>query len=168
MKMKILVEHIIGQLKEIQDGKAWVGPNFGRRLDRLTEDQAFTRPLPDLHSAAEIISHLTAWRKDTILKIRTGNGSLTEDARENWKGNDELRLAGWDKVWRDYRESLQELIQLLRAKDDSFLKEKYYDPDYKGYYEYAFVINGMLHHDLYHLGQLGIIIKFLKIPVGLP
>ncbi|WP_257670331.1 hypothetical protein [Parapedobacter tibetensis] len=28
--------------------------------------------------------------------------------------------------------------------------------------EYRFVIHGMFHHDIYHLGQLGIIIKLLK------
>ncbi len=37
-----------------------------------------------------------------------------------------------------------------------------YDTDFKGNYEYSFVINGMLHHDIYHLRQLGIIINYLK------
>jgi hypothetical protein len=51
---------------------------------------------------------------------------------------------------------------LLRTKVDDFLLEKYYDTDFKGYYPYKFVVHGMLHHDVYHLGQLGLIIKFLK------
>ena len=49
-----------------------------------------------------------------------------------------------------------------KSKDDEFLNEQYYDTDFKDNYEYRFVINGMPHHEIYHLGQLGIIIKYLK------
>ena len=160
--MGILIDNIIHQLKEVQEGKPWIGTSFYRKLDQIMEDEAFLRPLPDLHSVAEIISHLTAWRKETIVKIRTGKGSLTDESEENWLGNDILRKTGWSKLKTDYRNSLSELIDLLQARDDDFLDEKYYDADFKGHYNYGFVIYGMLHHDIYHLGQLGIIIRFLK------
>jgi hypothetical protein len=62
----------------------------------------------------------------------------------------------------EYNNTLSELIRLLKEKDDTFFKEQYYDTDFKEYYNYRFVINGILHHDIYHLGQLGIIIKYLK------
>jgi len=161
-KMRILIDNIIRQLEEVQEEKIWIGTNFDKKLDLITEDDAFTRPLPDLHSVAEIISHLTVWRKETILKIKTGKGRLTEDNEENWLPNDTLRRTGWDKLKKNYKDSLIELVELLRGRDDNFLAEKYYDTDFKGDYDYAFVIYGMLHHDIYHLGQLGIIIKMLK------
>jgi len=44
----------------------------------------------------------------------------------------------------------------------NFLTEEYYDTDFKGNYQYLFVIEGMIHHDIYHLGQIGIVIKLLK------
>lgn len=160
--MKILIEHIIQQLLENQAGKAWIGPTFKSRLQVINEDNAFIRPLPGLHSVAEIISHLTTWQKETILKIKTGKGSLTDDCEENWYSNEKLRDKGWERIWSEYQTSLSAIIALLRTKEDSFLKEQYYDTDFKGHYPYSFVINGMLHHNLYHLGQLGIIVKFLK------
>jgi len=160
--VRILIENIITQLREIQEGKNWVGTNFEKRLDVIHEHEAFIRPLPDLHSVAEIISHLTVWRKETILKIKTGKGSITEDSEQNWLPNDKLREIGWRKIRTEYGKSLSEVIELLKLKQDSFLEEKYYDTDFKDYYEYRFVIHGMLHHDIYHLGQLGIIIKFLN------
>ena len=76
--------------------------------------------------------------------------------------NDKLQIVGWKVIKTEYDRTLSELIELLKTKDDEFLDELYYDTDFKDYYQYRFVINGMLHHDLYHLGQLGIIIKFLK------
>ena len=160
--MRTLIDSIIKQLSDLQEEKNWIGTNFNARLNLVGEEEAFVRPVPDLHSVAEIISHLTVWRKDTIVKIKTGHGTMTDDREENWLADDQLRKIGWDKIIADYRGSLAELIALLRIKDDDFLQEKYYDPDFKGYYEYRFVIYGMLHHDVYHLGQLGIIIKFLR------
>ena len=139
-----------------------MGPTYKRHLDRLNPDLVFTRPMEDMHSVAEIISHLTLWRQETLLKIRTGKGSKTEDCAENWLSNDVLRLKGWDQLKSEYDQSLAELVELLEGKDDAFLAVEYYDTDFKGYYPYEFVLDGMLHHDIYHLGQLGLILKLLE------
>lgn len=160
--MKSQINTIIKQLCDVQDGKNWMGSNFNKKLAYITEDSAFIRPISNLHSVAEIISHLTTWRKETILKIKTGKGSITDNAEENWLSKDKLVKIGWNTILSSYRDTLSELIVLLETKDDSFLKERYYDIDFKDYYEYRFVVYGMLHHDIYHLGQLGLIIKFLN------
>jgi hypothetical protein len=78
--LRILIQEIVKQFREIQEGNIWIGENFSKKLDMVDETEVFTRPLPDLHSIAEIISHLTTWRKETILKIKTGKGSLTADS----------------------------------------------------------------------------------------
>ena len=160
--MRILIEYIINQLLENQNGKVWIGPTYNSHLKKINEENAFIKPLPELHSVAEILSHLTTWQKETILKIKTGEGSLTDDCEENWYSNEQLMKPKRSLILNEYKTSLAEIIDLLKTKEDSFLQEQYYDPDFKGNYPYSFVINGMLHHNLYHLGQLGIIIKFLK------
>jgi len=160
--MKVLIPYIIKELLDNQKGKVWVGATFHKKLATINEKNAFIRPLPDLHSVAEIISHLTTWQKETILKIKTGEGRLTDDAEENWYSNEKLKEKTWSIVLNEYQTSLAALITLLETKEDSFLKEQYYDTDFKGYYPYSFIINGMLHHNIYHLGQLGIIVKYLK------
>ena len=160
--MKYLIENIILQLEEVQNGKLWIGSTYNSKLNLVDENSVFLRPNENLHSVAEIISHLILWRKETILKIQTGKGSKTDGCEENWLTNDKLQIVGWDNIKSEYDRTLSELIDLLKSKDDEFLNELYYDTDFKGDYEYRFVINGMLHHDIYHLGQLGIIIKYLK------
>jgi len=160
--MKIIIEYIIKQLENNQAGKVWVGATYKSKLKNINEDNAFIRPDPDLHSVAEIISHLTTWQKETILKIKIGTGSLTDDCEENWYSNEKLKVKTWTTIWNEYQSSLAELIALLKTKEDNFLKEEYFDTDFKGNYPYSFVINGMLHHNIYHLGQLGIIVKYLK------
>ncbi len=161
--MNVKIQNLIDQLNAIQTGKNWIGSSYKTKLSSIDESFVFTRPLKDLHSIAELISHMTLWRKEAILKVKTGSGSKTDDCEENWLGNEVLKEKGWQSIKSEYDNSLKELIQLLRSKDDSFLDQLYYDTDFKGDYEYSFVLNGMLHHDLYHLGQIGIIIKYLKL-----
>ncbi|MDC6361580.1 MULTISPECIES: DinB family protein [Flavobacteriaceae] len=160
--MNILIDNIIRQYQEVQNGKLWIGSSFDSKLNQVDENLVFSRPIKDLHSIAEIISHLTLWRKETILKIQTGEGSKTDDCEENWLNNDKLKLLGWRHIKSEYDRTLTKLIDLLKLKNDEFLDEKYFDTDFKDYFKYSFVVNGMLHHDIYHLGQLGIIIKYLK------
>ena len=82
--MNTLINHIIDQLTEVQNGKIWIGSSYERALDGIEDQSAFIRPTEKLHSVAEIISHLTLWRKEAILKIKTGEGSKTDDCEENW------------------------------------------------------------------------------------
>jgi len=160
--MKVLIENIIKQLQEIQEGKIWIGTSFNEKFSLISEAAAFKVVHKDTHTIAEIVTHLTIWRNESCLKIETTKGSLTDENGADWLDNSELKKLGWDKIKDDYEKSFKKLIILLQSKKDVFLKEQYYDTDYKDYFEYQFLINGMLHHDLYHLGQLGLLIKILK------
>ncbi len=160
--MNPFINHIIEELENIQHGRPWIGSTYERKLKTVTPDLVFKRPIEEMHSIAEIISHLTLWRKEAILKMKTGTGSKTDDCEENWLPNNMLKEKGWVHIKSEYDHTLTELIALLRQEDDSFLTKEYYDTDFKGNYPYKFLLNGMLQHDVYHLGQLGLIIKYLK------
>lgn len=160
--MKVLINNYTQQLNNIQEGSIWIGENYQKKLAQLPIELAFIRPLPHFHSVAEIISHLTVWQQESILKIKTGKGSITDDLEDNWFPTEHLKKIGWEQLLKNYNESLNGLIELLETKNDTFLQEIYYDTDYKGNYPYQFLIEGMLHHDLYHLGQLGIILKLIN------
>ncbi len=162
MNSNRIIDHVIEQLQEVQNGKLWMGDTFRKKLDSITAEQAFTRPLPNLHSVAELLAHLTAWKKDAILKVKNGIGVLKADEEGNWPGHKTLKEIGWKNLIAEYESSHLELINLLGEKDDSFLQESYEDQDFKSTFNYSFVIDGILHHDLYHLGQMGIVIKLIK------
>ncbi len=160
--MNVLIQHIIEQLKEIQEGKPWIGSTYKSKLEGIDSDLVFERPHPDLHSVADIISHMNLWRREAILKIETGKGSKTDACEENWLPENKLKAIGWTALKSEYDATLNRIISLLEEKEDSFLEVEYYDTDFKAMYPYSFLLKGMLHHDIYHLGQLGIIIKRLK------
>ena len=163
--MSLLIKDLISQLIHIQGGKNWIGVNFDQQINSLNEEQFFSK-IHGLHSVAEIISHLTTWRKETLIKVETGKGTITDSHPSNWQSNEVLKRLGKDQLVMHYRKSLPPIIKLLRTKNDTFLKETYFDTDFKDYYSYQFVIKGMLHHDVYHLGQIGLIKNLMnnKIP----
>lgn len=136
-----------------------MGENYEAKLNRLKGNEPFTRPEPGLHSAAEIVAHLTAWRRDALLKIETGKGRLRDSDNENWPPVTELQKKGWNTLLEEFDQSLEAVLDLLRQRDDAFLEQTYYDQDYGGEYAYSYLVQGLLHHDLYHLGQLGLILK---------
>lgn len=155
------VTAIITQLIEIHDGRPWMGSSYARKFAELGPDKVFEVPADHMHSVAQLIAHLSFWRKEGILKIRSGSGSKTDDDPENWPTNEELREIGWETIKNEHDQSLTELLNLLSEKDDQFLDLTYYDNDFKDVYPYRFLIYGLLHHDIYHLGQLGMVVKQL-------
>ena len=60
--MKNTIHNLTRQLSEAIDGEPWIDETFSKKLSSLSEEQAFTRPLPSVHSVAELVSHLLEWR----------------------------------------------------------------------------------------------------------
>jgi hypothetical protein len=162
MLQNVIITHLVEQLLLVQNGKPWIGETFEKKINSITEEEAFIRPYPTLHCPAELIAHLTAWRVDAIKKIVNGNGQLLDAQQENWPKMADLQRLGWIQLLKEYDDSLQTIINLLSERNDDFLYQQYYDQDFKGQFSYSFAINGILQHDVYHLGQLGMVIKLIK------
>jgi len=154
-----MIQNLVKQLQDVQDGDCWLDETFLKKIDDLSEEQAFTRPISGMHSVAELVSHLLEWRENCIKKLQGQDSTLTMESPENWKSNDELRERGWKKLKDDFYASQYHLIRLIEVKDDDFLQQPYQDSSYT----YRYFLEGMIHHDLYHLGQIGISVKFLKL-----
>lgn len=153
---------LLSQFINVHKGRNWFGQSYQTKLLDIDPEQYFVRPIPEVHSVAELISHSTAWRKDTIVKIKTGKGQLTEVSEEDWPNLEQLKEKGWELIFAEYVESVDGLIRVLEEKDDTFLETSYHDPEFGGEFPYSFTIYGILQHDIYHLGQLGLVAKMLK------
>ena len=154
---RVLINNIIRQLNEIQDGSLWFDQCFKDKIDTLSDDDALTRPIPEIHSVAEHISHMLEWRKECVLRFK---GLKTElmNSPADWKNNIELSKVGWTNLKNALYDSRIELIELFANQDDTYLETQFLDTDYNFHY----LIEGIIQHDLYHLGQIGITIKILN------
>ncbi|HSD62460.1 MAG TPA: DinB family protein [Ignavibacteriaceae bacterium] len=152
-----LVKKYILLLTDLFEGDNWTDSNFSKRLNSINEEIAFKQPFPGKHSVAEILWHCIYWRM-VVLK-RSQNDIKFEEQTEkeqNFLSPELLRKKGWSKLVSELNETQENLINFLNSKTDDFL-EKEYKPGRKIKYE----IEGLIHHDYYHLGQMGLVISIL-------
>ncbi len=160
--MKTLITNITGQLQSIHFGHNWFGQSYKVKLQDLAKEHRFKHPHPNIHAVAELLAHGTAWRRDAILKIQTGKGELTEASEDDWQDLEKLKEKGWETIISEYQSSVASLLEILKLKNDDFLESHYHDPEFAGDFPYSFAIYGILQHDIYHLGQIGLVIKMLS------
>jgi uncharacterized damage-inducible protein DinB len=152
-----LIQNLIRQLKDVENGDLWLDENFEKKLDGITETEAFIRPIPELHSVAELLSHLIVWRRVNIRRMLGETVDMPVEHPDNWKGNEVLQMMGWKVLLSDFYASQQEVLKMLEDKDDTYLVSisTHYGKDF------LYLVQGLVHHDLYHMGQLGLTIKYL-------
>jgi uncharacterized damage-inducible protein DinB len=153
----VLINNLIRQLNELETGSLWFDQSFKDKFDALPEDDAFTKPMPQIHSVAEHVSHMLEWRKECVLRFKGGKTELMNSPAD-WRDNEELRKFGWTNLKNALYSSREELIELLANQDDTYLETKFQDTEYNFHY----LIEGIIQHDLYHLGQIGVTIKLLR------
>lgn len=154
---QVLIKNLTRQLKEIQDGSLWFDQFFKDKIDKLTDAEAFERPIPMVHSVAEHISHILEWRKECLLRFK-GERTDLMNSPDDWKDDIELKKIGWTGLKSLFFESTETLINAIKNQQDTYLETKFLDTDYNFHY----LVEGIIQHDLYHLGQIGITIKLLN------
>lgn len=153
----LLINHFIRQLNELQEGSPWFDQSLHDKLDTLDETTAFARPHPALHSVAEQVSHMLEWRKECILRFNGGKTELMH-APADWRTNEELKAIGWRNLLRALYDSTESMIALIRGKTDDYLDTVFRDTNYN----YMYLVEGIIEHDIYHLGQIGVTLKLLQ------
>ena len=66
-----------------------------------------------------------------------------------------MKPLGWENLIQQFKDSQDKLTTLLKSKQDPFLETPYGNKNFK------YLVDGILHHDLYHLGQIGLVNKML-------
>jgi uncharacterized damage-inducible protein DinB len=151
-----LINNFIRQLTEIQEGSLWFDQSLKQKLEHLTEATVFTKPLPAIHSVAEHVSHMLEWRKECIRRF-SGSKYELMNSPEDWKDNEQLQKNGWPELKSSLYSSTQSMIALIEGKEDSYLDTIFQDTDYT----FKYLIEGIIHHDIYHLGQIGVTLKLI-------
>ena len=148
------------QFSQVFNGNPQLDESLSKKLDNLSEVEAFTQSPNHNHSVAEVVSHITEWRKEILRRLADNSSErmLTNESPENWRHLKQLQQTGWQQLYTNFKQSQQQLMNLLESKNDAFLNEQLDNRDLTREYFVA----GLLHHDLYHLGQIGLILKWVR------
>lgn len=142
------IDRIISTLRDTYEKNAWHGPAVKEIISKISEDQREAK-IGNGHSIIEIILHMIAWR-NFVIQILLGNDS--------YKVTDELNFPEGHNLTATIKKldkSQEELVATIAKFDEQNLHHEV--PGQK--YSYYKLLHGIIHHDLYHLGQIVMIIK---------
>ena len=152
-----LIKKYIHQIQQAYYGDNWLDEDMEKKLRKVNEENAFIKPDGYIHSIAEIVSHLVEWRRELIERLQFGRrAKLMMDSENNWRSNESLKKGGWAYLKEQLDNTQNDLIALLETKDDGFLESKW-----SGEYDFDYLVVGLVQHDIYHLGQIGLIYKMI-------
>jgi uncharacterized damage-inducible protein DinB len=150
------------QIDDTQAGDPWYGPPIARVVEGLSAQEAAARPVPGAHSIWEIILHMTAWVREVRRRLARGNPQVPEDG--DWPSPPQPTEGNW---WQ----SLDELAGAhaeLRDAVHGFPEQKLAEPVGTARdaplgtgVSFQAMLQGLLQHDAYHLGQVALLKKAL-------
>ncbi len=144
------IRKIINTLKHTYEKNAWHGPAVLETLSDISAKDALKK-IGDSHSIIELVAHMVAWRNYVTEKLK-GNAGYELSDEQNFP-----KVTGWKQVLAQLAQSQQNLIEALEETPDERLNKKVPNREFKFYT----MLQGIIHHDLYHLGQIQIIKKYI-------
>ena len=148
--METEISTLVSVLKKTFESGAWHGPSVIEALADVTESEAAWK-LPDTHSIIELVGHMQAWREYVIQKL-SGNSIYTVSDEMNFPASDNWRL-----TLEKLNESQQALIGAIESFPSSALMNQV--PGTTSSLDFYTLLHGIIHHDLYHTGQIMLIKK---------
>ena len=151
------LQSIINNLQRVNSGQPW----FGRPVFALLEDidaaKAFINPEGHIHSAADLLYHMITWADFSLHRIK-GDKEKDMAAFEelDWRKIDP-RIHTWPGGIGQFKAIHEEIVRELETKDDGFLSGIV---DYRNY-NFRFLLNGLIQHNIYHIGQIAYVKKLL-------
>jgi len=145
------VDRIADQLRRAMSGPAWHGPSLTELLADVGAETAAARPLEGRHTIWELVLHITAWRN--VVRDRLAGHALDNPREGDWPAVPAPSAAAWQHALSTLRESADRLIRAVEALDDAEL-DRELPPSRDTIYGN---LHGVVQHDLYHGGQIGLL-----------
>lgn len=152
------IQSIIRNLENTLDGTPWYGRPVYAILREVDSSIAYQKPTEDSHSLIELLYHMLTWAEFTLKRIEKDDvNDLAAFEKLDWREIDP-KIHDWDEGLGALIATHQEMIALLQSKTDEFLNETV---DYRQY-NFRFLLNGLIQHNIYHLGQVAYLKKLLE------
>lgn len=157
--MRDKVELLVGKIQKVYVGNPWYGNSIKSILKDIDPKTAFTKVARNVHTIAELVAHIIAWREFVISKIEGDNDfKITQKLSFDWKRIDKDEKIAWRSLLNALEKNQSEFLTTLKKLDDDFLKL----PVSRRRYNIEFLIEGSIQHDIYHLGQISLLKKMIK------
>ena len=151
-------ERLADQIARALNGEAWHGPSWREVLEGVGRTAALQRPVPGAHSIAEIVLHATTWHDVARRRLLGEDPAVTDE--QDWPKAAFATEQEWKEAVARLFDTGGALRDTVAAFPPARLPEKRPNVD-QNWYTLAI---GILQHDLYHAGQVGLLRK-ARVPV---
>jgi len=152
------VQSIIKNFEITLTGQPWFGRAVYTILEEIDAKKAGIKPNGTEHSMLELLWHMNTWAGFTLKRLELDKEQdMAAFEKIDWR-KIYPKVHTWKKGLAEFKSIHKKIAALLKKKDDAFLKEIV---DYRNY-NYRFLINGLIEHNIYHLGQIAYIHKMLR------
>jgi DinB superfamily len=127
-------------------------------VNEIDESKISVKPNTTEHSLLELLWHMNTWAEFTLAHLENRSADeLTAIEQNDWRTiNPEKH--NWKKVMEQLKSIHEKIIVILKQKEDVFLKE----PVPGREFNFRFMLNGLIQHNIYHAGQIAYIKNLLK------
>ena len=152
------LSYIITDLKECFDGKPWYGDSVMKKLDAV-DWQCVNDQIYGSKTIAILLQHIINWRIFVLKKLQ-GDAvyDIIIDELNDWTQAHISNEQEWNLMKQEIRNTQKELLELLANCTDELLDEKV--PGKK--YTFGPILQSIAQHDIYHLGQIAMLIAKSK------
>src|SRR5438876_8082960 len=148
----------ISNLQNVLSGEPWFGRSVYSLLEEIDTSKIYTKPDENSHSLADLLYHLLTWAEFTLKSLeRAGEEEIRAIEKLDWRKIDPA-IHSWEKGLNELKSVHEKIILVLKDKDDEFLSEKV---EYRKY-NFRVLLNGLIEHNIYHLGQIAYVKKLLS------
>lgn len=157
--MKTILSWYNTQIRNIYNGEPWYGDSLQQKLQTVTAEEAFTVAASGTHSIAQLVAHILIWRRLLIERIKGNNDfQIHVNSSRDWTPGELLEKKGWETLLAELDGSQTELLRLLESETDALLDRPL--PD--GKHALRLLLDGIVQHDVYHIGQIGVVQALLR------
>ncbi|MDJ1478889.1 DinB family protein [Cytophagaceae bacterium YF14B1] len=156
------LQSLVQQLETIYNGEPWYGDSVLQKVNVITTKDAYYKVGPEVHCIAEIVAHMTIWRNALIQWLK-GNDeyNVKFDSEEEWPPFRDVKGIGWESLKANLAQSQEDIIALLKNQPDTLLTKRMGPKQYT----LKFLLEGIIEHDVYHLGQIGLLVRLAKMSI---
>lgn len=147
--------YIAEQLEDAFEGDPWFGRNAKSLLGEVTEEAAFEK-VNGQHSILELVWHMITWREFVISRFKKDTvKDLHYFEAADWRTLDHSDKSLWQQGLQRLYQTQNELLEIIQTQNDEILDQNVEERRYS----FRKLLNGILEHDIYHLGQIAYIKK---------
>ncbi len=148
-------EEFIYRYNQVFEGDPWYGVSLCGALSQIPLEFWDQKPKRVSHSITEYVWHIIDWRKFVIEKVKNNeNYNITMNSEEDWRKGVYVRNAEeLSLIFNELRQTQQVLCELIVSKEEDWFKTDTTGRTYSN----QDMLEGVLQHDIYHLGQLNLL-----------